>query len=130
MKLRIVTPAAAIVDAEVSEVTAPGTEGEFGVLPLHVTFLGALAPGLLTYVEGGTRKRVVVDGGYAEVRDDVITILADSAELPSQIDAASARADVTRLEQAAAAGADDPARIEQILRDLSVARARLAAATA
>ncbi|HYC57841.1 MAG TPA: ATP synthase F1 subunit epsilon [Candidatus Binatia bacterium] len=128
MRLRIVTPASAIVDTEVSEVIAPGSEGEFGVLPLHVTFLGALAPGVLTYVEGGVRKKVVIGGGYAEVRDDVVTVLADSAELPSQIDLAGARADLARLEQAAASGSEDSQRIEQLLRELSIARARVAAA--
>lgn len=128
MRLRIVTPVRPVVDAEVTEVVVPGSEGEFGVLPLHVTFLGGLAPGILTYVEDGARKKVVLDGGYAEVRGEDLTILADAAEFPEEIDTARARAEMSRVEEALADGGTDPAQTERLLRELALARARVSVA--
>lgn len=128
MRLRIVTPVRPIVDAEVTEVVVPGSEGEFGVLPLHVTFLGALAPGVLTYVEDGAKRRVVLDGGFAEVRGDDLTILADAAEFPEEIDGGRARAEVSRVEEALAGGTTDPAQTDKLLRELALARARVSVA--
>jgi len=125
MHLRVVTPIRPVVDAEVTEIVAPGTEGEFGVLPLHVTFLGALAPGIVTYVEAGAKRRIVINGGYAEVRGDDLTILADAAEFPEEIDAVLARAEVARLEEALAQGGADPTETDKFLRELALARARV-----
>jgi len=98
LQLKIVTPTRVIVDTEVSELTAPGAVGEFGVLPEHVTFLGKLDTGVLSWVEGGQSRKLVVLGGYAEVVEDVVTVLADDAEFPNEIDLAAARAELTRLE--------------------------------
>jgi F-type H+-transporting ATPase subunit epsilon len=128
MRLRIVTPLRPIVDAEVTEIVAPGSEGEFGVLPQHVTFLGALKPGILTYVENGAKKRVVLSGGYAEVRQDVITILADDAQLPEEVDAARARADLASIQSELAQGNESAEVTERLLRDLALAEARTQAA--
>jgi len=128
MRLRVVTPVRPIVDAEVAEVLVPGSEGEFGVLPLHVTFLGGLSPGVLSYVEDGTKRRVVLDGGYAEVRGDSMTILADAAQLPEEIDGVQARAEVARVEEALAEGTADPARTDELLRELALGRARVSVA--
>ncbi len=128
MRLRIVTPVRPVVDTDVSEVVVPGSEGEFGVLPLHVTFLGGVSPGVLTYVEGGVRRRVVLDGGYAEVRGDTLTILADAAEFPEEIDGAQALAGLRRIEEALADGEADPAQTDRLLRGLALARARVSVA--
>ncbi|HEY2772932.1 MAG TPA: ATP synthase F1 subunit epsilon [Candidatus Binatia bacterium] len=126
MRLRIVTPLRSIVDAEVSEVVAPGSEGDFGVLPQHVTFLGGLKPGILTYTEGGARKRVVVSGGYAEVRQDVVTVLADDAQLPEEVDAAGARRDIQTIQEELSRGSESVEVTEGLLRDLALAQARVA----
>jgi F-type H+-transporting ATPase subunit epsilon len=128
MRLRIVTPLRPIVDAEVTEIVAPGSEGEFGILPQHVTFLGALKPGILTYVENGAKKRVVLSGGYAEVRQDVVTILADDAELPEEVDVARARADLASIQSELAQGSESAEVTERLLRDLALAEARTQAA--
>lgn len=125
MKLRIVTPVRPIVDAEVTELVAPGMEGEFGVLPQHVTFLGGLKPGVVSYTEGGTRKRLVVSGGYAEVRDDVITLLADDAQLPEEVDAQQARADLARIQDELSRGNESAEATEKLLRNLDLAEARV-----
>jgi len=126
MHLRIVTPLRPVVDAEVTELVAPGSEGEFGVLPQHVTFLGSLKPGIVSFTEGGARKRVVVSGGYAEVRQDVVTILADDAQMPDEVDANQAAADVTRITEELTRGTENAELTEKLLRDLALAEARVA----
>jgi len=128
MHLRIVTPLRPIVDAEVTELIAPGSEGEFGVLPQHVNFLGSLKPGIVSYTEAGVRIRVVISGGYAEVRQDVVTILADDAQMPEEVDAAQAAADVVTLQEELARGTESAELTEKLLRDLALAEARVAVA--
>src|SRR6185295_6750224 len=88
---------------EVEEVVAPGAAGEFGVLPDHITFLTALAPGRLVYRSGTQRNVVAIFGGYAEVVDNVMTVLADGAEPARQIDLEAARRGQQETEQALAA---------------------------
>jgi F-type H+-transporting ATPase subunit epsilon len=90
-RLRIVTPERLLLDEEVEEVVAPGAAGEFGVLPDHITFLTALAPGRLIYRSGTQRQVIAIFGGYAEVVDNVMTVLADGAEPARQIDLEAAR---------------------------------------
>jgi F-type H+-transporting ATPase subunit epsilon len=126
MHLRIVTPVRPIVDADVSELIAPGSEGEFGVLPMHVNFLGALKPGIVTFTEGGTKKRVVISGGYAEVSQDVVTILADDAEMPEEVNGQQAAADMATLQEELARGTESAELTEKLLRDLALAEARVA----
>ncbi|MCC6763328.1 MAG: F0F1 ATP synthase subunit epsilon [Deltaproteobacteria bacterium] len=90
-RIRIVTPERLLLDEEVEEVIAPGAAGEFGVLPDHIAFLTALAPGRLAYKVGGQRHVIAIFGGYAEVADNVMTVLADGAEAARQIDLEAAR---------------------------------------
>jgi F-type H+-transporting ATPase subunit epsilon len=81
LRLRVYTPERELVDQDVREVTAEATLGQIGVLPDHAALVTALEPGPLTYraVEGG-RGRLQLGGGFAEVRDNVMTVLADSGE--------------------------------------------------
>jgi F-type H+-transporting ATPase subunit epsilon len=130
MKLRIVTPIRPVVDADVTELVAPGSEGEFGVLAQHVSFLGGLKPGVISWVEGGQRRKAVISGGYAEVRQDVVTVLADDAEFPEEINVAKARADVTSLQEELARGTESGEVTQRLLRDLALAEARAAAGAA
>lgn len=90
-RLRIVTPERLLLDEEVEEVIAPGAAGEFGVLPDHITFLTTLAPGRLIYRIGNQRRVIAIFGGYAEVVDNVMTVLADGAEPADQINAEAAK---------------------------------------
>jgi F-type H+-transporting ATPase subunit epsilon len=90
-RLRIVTPERLLLDEEVEEVVAPGVSGEFGILPDHITFLTTLAPGRLNYRSGGRRHVIAIFGGYAEVVDNVMTVLADGAEPAQQIDLEAAK---------------------------------------
>jgi len=97
-QLRIVTPRQAVLDEEVREVTAPGSLGEFGVLPDHITFLTSLEMGALRYRTDGEPQRLAIRGGFAEVADNVMTVLADDAVFPEDIDQQAARADLTAAE--------------------------------
>jgi F-type H+-transporting ATPase subunit epsilon len=76
----------------VDEVTAPGVKGEFGVLPNHISFLTLLEPGEMSYKQGATRRFLAISGGYAEVLDNVMTVLAPAAEFGIEIDVNRARA--------------------------------------
>jgi F-type H+-transporting ATPase subunit epsilon len=77
IRLEIVTPEASVVNEDVDEVVAPGVMGQFDVLPGHTTLLAELEKGVVTYVKGGQSKAVVISGGFAEVKEDHVTILAD-----------------------------------------------------
>jgi len=80
-RLRVQTPERELVDAEVREVTAEGAYGQIGVLPDHAALVTALEPGPLTYRDGGTPVRLELGGGFAEVRDNVMTVLADTGDI-------------------------------------------------
>jgi len=97
--LRVVTPSRMLLDEEVDEVTAPGELGEFGVLPNHIAFLSTLVPGELSYKQDGGKIILVVSGGYAEVLDNVMTVLATAAEFASEIDTAKAQQAKERAEK-------------------------------
>ena len=92
IRLRVVTPSRMVLDEEVDEVTAPGELGEFGVLPNHIAFLSTLVPGELSYKQGSSKKTLAVSGGYAEVLDNVMTVLAPAAEFADEIDSAAGAA--------------------------------------
>ena len=99
IRLRVVTPSRQVLDEEVDEVTAPGELGEFGVLPNHIAFLSTLVPGELSYKQGSNKVTLAITGGYAEVLDNVMTVLAPAAEFPSEIDSARAQRAKERAEK-------------------------------
>ena len=103
IRLRIVTPSRLVLDEEVDEVTAPGELGEFGVLPNHIAFLSTLVPGGLSFKQGGNRVTLAISGGYAEVLDNVMTVLAPAAEFAWEIDSARAQRARERAEKQLAA---------------------------
>jgi len=82
-RLHVYTPERELVDAEVREVTAQGAFGEIGILPDHAALVTALEPGILSYREDGQLVRLALGAGFAEVRDNVMTVLAESGELAS-----------------------------------------------
>jgi len=130
LKLQIVTPHRIVVQEDVTEVIAPGSEGYFGVLPGHLPFLTTLKAGYLTYWQAGTAHRLAVSNGFAEVRNDAVSILADTAERAEEIDVTRAERSRARAEERLkewAAGKEqiDFARAEAALRR---ALARLEAA--
>lgn len=100
LKLELVTPYRHVLSQEVDEVTAPGTLGEFGVLPGHTPLLTTLRIGELTYKQGQQLFHVAVNWGYVEVENDVVTVLVETAELADQIDLARAQAALGRAQDA------------------------------
>jgi len=100
MLLEIVAPSRQVVRSEhVDEVIAPGSEGEFGVLPGHTPFLATLKVGMLSYREGAEWHHLAVEWGYAEVSPDRIVILAEGADRAADIDLAEARQTKERAEK-------------------------------
>ena len=91
-----------LLDEDVDEVTAPGELGEFGVLPNHIAFLTTLVPGELSYKQGSSKKTLAVGGGYAEVLDNVMTVLPPAAEFADEIDSARAQRAKERAEKSMA----------------------------
>ena len=98
--LEVVTPDKSVVSDEAQIVVAPGAYGEFGVLPGHTTFLTTLQLGMIRYKDqGGSERIVFVNGGFAEVKLNTVTVLAESAERRRDIDVERAKAAVKRAEQ-------------------------------
>jgi F-type H+-transporting ATPase subunit epsilon len=96
----LVTPYKKALSEEVDEVTAPGTLGEFGILPGHTPLLTTLKIGELSYRRGGEVFHLAVNWGYVEVEDDKVTVLVETAEPADEIDLERARAALGRAEEA------------------------------
>lgn len=123
IRLRIVTPSRLVLDEAVDEVTAPGELGEFGVLPNHIAFLSTLVPGELSFKQGATKVTLAISGGYAEVLDNVMTVLASSAEFPDEIDIVRSQRAKAQAEEVLAGanfGDDDRQTAEEALRRAAV----------
>jgi F-type H+-transporting ATPase subunit epsilon len=99
LTLELATPTRMIVAETVDEVVVPGSEGYFGVLPGHAPLLATLGIGELTYRVGREERHVALAGGFAEVRNDKVIVLADTAELPQEIDRGRAERARDRAEQ-------------------------------
>ena len=75
----LVAPERELFSAEVDQVDAPGVEGDFGVLAGHAPFMTALREGAVTVMDGGARRVFAIQGGFADVTPDGLTILAEHA---------------------------------------------------
>lgn len=108
LTLRIVTPSATVLEAEVNGVRFPGEDGSFGVLPRHATMLSLTDSGLIVgRMTTGEEVSYLVHDGFAEVRDNVLTILTRSAEKPGEIDMDRARAASERARERLSARKSD-----------------------
>jgi F-type H+-transporting ATPase subunit epsilon len=124
LQLEIATPERQLVRAEASEVQLPGKDGYLGILPGHAALLGQLGAGALSYTAAGGAHYLAVDGGFVEILEDHVRVLADSAEKAEDIDLNGARAQLQAAqEQLASAG--DP---EAALAAVNKAQARVSAA--
>jgi len=99
LELEIATPERQLVREQVSEVELPGKDGYMGILPGHAPLLGELGIGHLTYMSGTRRRMLAVHGGFLEVLDDHVRVLAEAAEKAEDIDAERARAALRRARE-------------------------------
>jgi len=86
-------------EAGVDEVVVPGIEGELAVLPMHAPLLTMIKPGVMVIKRGSDETEMAITGGFLEVREDKVTILADAAERAEEIDVARAEEARRRAEQ-------------------------------
>jgi len=82
----LVSPEKLAFSGEVDQVDVPGMEGDFGVLAGHAPVVAAIRPGILTITSGGSRQKIIVLGGLAEMSDKGLTVLADVATSTQDID--------------------------------------------
>ena len=127
-KLEIVTPEKKVVDTAAEEVQIPGKDGYLGIMPGHAPLITELAVGEITFREssgGGSREQhLAVAWGFAEVLPNKVTILAESAERPSEIDVARAQKAKDRAEQRLTSG-DTTVEVDRALDALHRAESRL-----
>jgi F-type H+-transporting ATPase subunit epsilon len=84
----LVSPEKMAFSGEVDQVDVPGAEGDFGVLAGHAPVVAAIRPGILTVISGGSKQKVIVLGGIAEVSEKGLTVLADVATSIDELDRA------------------------------------------
>lgn len=94
LRLEVVTPSRRVVESRASEVRIPGALGELGVLPGHTPLLTSLGTGEVIWFDGDSTGRLVVQGGFAEVQPDAVTVLASIAETVDEIDVEEARSNL------------------------------------
>jgi F-type H+-transporting ATPase subunit epsilon len=123
-KLEIVTPEKKVVDTAADEVQIPGKNGYLGVLPGHAPLITELAVGEITFRENSTEQRLAVAWGFAEVLPNKVTVLAEAAERPSEIDVERARKAKERAEQRLTSG-DTSVDVDRALDALHRAETRL-----
>jgi F-type H+-transporting ATPase subunit epsilon len=99
LQLEVVTPERRLLSEQVNSVTVPGRGGELGILPGHAALISDLQTGVLSYNEDGTTFQLLVSGGFVEVNQDRVSVLAEIAERPEEIDVALARASRDQLEK-------------------------------
>ncbi len=98
-KLNIVEPDGVFYEGEADMLEFNTTEGEIGVLPGHIPMTVILKPGVMTIYEiGGEEKRAAIHAGFAEILQDKVTVLAEIAEWPEEIDTARAEAAMERAQ--------------------------------
>jgi F-type H+-transporting ATPase subunit epsilon len=98
-QLEIVTPAKLVVKDVAEEAQIPGLNGYLGILPGHAPLITELSVGTITYRSGSTTHSLAVAWGFAEVLQDKVTILAETAERPQEIDVERAQKAKDRAEQ-------------------------------
>src|SRR3954463_6424111 len=121
LQLEIVTPERLAYSDEVDSVQLPGSEGELGVLPHHAPLVSMLGVGELRIRKGGAEESFAIVGGFLQVRPDKVVVMAETADMASEIDLEKAQAARREAERALETGFVEGA-------DLSAARAQLQAA--
>ena|SRR5947209_7927226 len=129
LQLDIVTPERSVVSEPVDIVTVPGLNGDLGILPGHTQLISQLRTGVLTYTQGGATYRLHVSGGFVEISGDRVSVLAEVAERPEEIDAARARIAREHAEKSLSAfsGTEEDFETARARLERSIVRLQLAA---
>jgi len=124
-QLQLVTPERVLVDEQVTTVEIPGRSGYFGVLAGHAPLLSALDPGVLTFEGGGSSDReFFVDGGFVEVFENHVRVLADHAEPKQNVRVGNAQQQLNEGNEALRK-AQTPHEVEAAMTTVKRAQARL-----
>jgi F-type H+-transporting ATPase subunit epsilon len=118
IRLEIVTPERLVYADDVDAVAVPGVEGELGVLPHHAPLITTLGLGELRIRKGGAEEHFAIIGGFLQVRPDRLVVMAETADLASEIDLERAQDARREAERAIETGYHEGA-------DLATARAAL-----
>ena len=118
IQLEIVTPERLVYQDEVESVNVPGVEGELGILPHHAPLVSTLGYGELRIRKGGAEESFAIVGGFVQVRPDKVVVMAETADMASEIDVEKAQEARREAERALESGYSEGA-------DLSLARAQL-----
>ncbi len=94
LNFALVSPERELFHGDVDQVVVPGSEGEFGVLPNHAPVMSVIKPGALRVIDGGAERRIFVNGGFADVTPDGLTVLAEEAIDLADVDAAQVEQDL------------------------------------
>jgi F-type H+-transporting ATPase subunit epsilon len=130
LQLDVITPQRRLLSEPVDAVTVPGAGGELGILPGHTPLISQLQTGVLSYTQGASVRRLLVSGGFVEVSADRVSVLADVAEHPEEIDAARARTERDDAEKRLGAFSGSPEEMTPLRMQLDRANARLQLAAA
>jgi len=95
----LVSPEKLTFSGEVDQVDIPGLEGDFGVLAGHAPVVAAVRPGILTVITGGSRQKIIVLGGLAEMSESGLTVLANVATTIEELDRAKFAATIDEMQQ-------------------------------
>ena len=128
LHLEIATPERLLVKEDVTEVYIPAKNGMIGILPEHAPLLSELGVGELTFVQPAGRHTAFVAGGWVQVLNNEVRVLADSAENLVDIDTARAEASLKRAQERLAAPASAGVDVARAINAMRRAEARLAAA--
>ena len=127
LHVEVVTAERELYNGEANLVSAPGSEGRLGILPRHAALLTTLAPGDLRIELNGAEEPLFVSGGFLEVSDDNVTVLADTAEHAEEIDQARAEEARRRAQERLAEAQSNVERAElQSALERAIARLRVA----
>jgi F-type H+-transporting ATPase subunit epsilon len=125
LRLTVVTPERALLDGVAcDEVTFPSERGELGILPLHTPLIALLSIGVVTYRDGARRESLAVRGGFAEIANDVVRLLADEATTAERVDRAALLREKETAEARRAAVSGE-AELDAVNADVAFAEARL-----
>ena len=127
LQLVLVTPERKVLEEACDSVSLPASEGYVTILPRHAPLIATLGIGVLTLKTGARSSTYAIAGGFFEVSDDRVTVLADEALAPAEIDAAAARRELD--EARAGLGRSTGAEQSRLRRAIARAEAKLAVAS-